>query len=130
MQELAFHSGLSSAFIFSPLSPLPPPSQNKYSLRLLPTMRPALRSLTPTVAKRNMATTADTSGEGLYKMVMANNATYILVIVGTAAAITGGFSLGVNSFWEFNNAGKLYHHVDWSRFAEDDDDDDDDDDDE
>ena len=93
-------------------------------------MRPALRSLTPTVAKRNMATTADTSGEGLYKMVMANNATYILVIVGTAAAITGGFSLGVNSFWEFNNAGKLYHHVDWSRFAEDDDDDDDDDDDE
>ena len=85
-------------------------------------------TMVPTVARRNMA--SDASGEGLYKMLLANNATYVLAIVGISAAVTGGFSVGVNQFWEFNNAGKLYHHVDWSRFAEEDDDDDDDDDDE
>ena len=61
--------------------------------------------------------------------VLSNNATYILAIVGISAAVTGGFSVGVDAFWDFNNSGKQFKDVDWTKFAEEDDDDDDDDDD-
>ena len=102
-------------------------------MRLIPsTMKAAALTSTrraarvPQVAaRRNMSSTS----EKIYDSILSNNATYILAVVGTAAVVTGGFSVTVDAFWEFNNSGKLFHHVNWSAFAEEDDDDDDDDDD-
>jgi len=100
--------------------------------RLLPTLRSAattsVRRGTAAlpVARRNMSSS---TMDKVYDSILSNNATYILAVVGTAAVVTGGFSVTVDAFWEFNNAGKLYDHVNWAAFAEEEDDDDDDDDD-
>ena len=100
--------------------------------RLLPTLRSAATTsvrrgtVAVPVARRNMSSS---TMEKVYDSILSNNATYILAVVGTAAVVTGGFSVTVDAFWEFNNAGKLYDHVNWAAFAEEEDDDDDDDDD-
>ncbi|GBG32384.1 Cytochrome b-c1 complex subunit 9 [Hondaea fermentalgiana] len=62
------------------------------------------------------ATAKSSSGFNLYNVVFASNARYILFVV-TGAAI-GEIFYGFigDSIWEMNNRGKLYHHIDWSKW--------------
>ena len=84
----------------------------------------------PLIFKRNFAVgPKDGALNPVYNAIMKNNTTYIFTIVAVAAVAGVAFNEGVDMMWETANRGKLYHHVDWSVFAEEDDEDDDDDDD-
>ena len=89
----------------------------------------------PLMFRRNFAVgPKDGALKPVYDTIMKNNTTYIFTIVAVAAVAGVGFNGAVDMMWETANRGKLYHHVDWSVFAEegedeDDDEDDDDDDD-
>ena len=75
--------------------------------------------------KRNFAAgKKDGALKPVYDAVMKNNTTYIFTIVAAAAVAGVGFNGAVDMMWETANRGKLYHHVDWSRFKEEDEDDD------
>ena len=85
----------------------------------------------PLIFKRNFAVgPKDGALKPVYNAIMKNNTTYIFTIVAAAAVAGVAFNEGVDMIWETANRGKLYHHIDWSVFAEEDEDDDDDDDDE
>ena len=85
----------------------------------------------PLLFRRNFAVgPKDGALKPVYDTLMKNNTTYIFTIVAAAAVAGVAFNEGVDMIWETANRGKLYHHIDWSVFAEEDEDDDDDDDDE
>ena len=88
-------------------------------------------SVRPLLFRRNFAVgPKDGALKPVYDTLMKNNTTYIFTIVAAAAVAGVAFNEGVDMIWETANRGKLYHHIDWSVFAEEDEDDDDDDDDE
>mmetsp|Transcript_5331 Transcript_5331/g.6431 ORF Transcript_5331/g.6431 Transcript_5331/m.6431 type:complete len:119 (+) Transcript_5331:246-602(+) len=69
----------------------------------------------------------------VYNIGMSSNSRYILFILLGAAVGEALFGLTGDLIWDMNNRGKLYHHIDWSKWESiyvDDDDDEDDEDDE
>ena len=65
----------------------------------------------------------------IYKTALSSNSSYVFFTVAAACVATWGYGQVVEGFWEANNAGKLFHHVNWDRFKEEEEEDDDDDDD-
>mmetsp|Transcript_4907 Transcript_4907/g.10159 ORF Transcript_4907/g.10159 Transcript_4907/m.10159 type:complete len:111 (+) Transcript_4907:81-413(+) len=83
--------------------------------------RAATRSARPALSQgvraRNMATSAaPASGFSLYNTLFSSNARYVLFVVAGATAGELVYGFVGDSIWEMNNRGKLYHHIDWSKW--------------
>ena len=63
----------------------------------------------------------------LYNTFMSSNVRYVSLIVAGAVVAEVTYGAVTDTIWETLNQGKLFHHVDWSKFDEAEDDDDDDD---
>ncbi|CCI48612.1 unnamed protein product [Albugo candida] len=67
--------------------------------------------------------------ETLYRAFMKRNMTYVTTIVIATIAAEAVYGTATDSFWETMNRGRLYHHVDWSKFKTEEDEDEDEEDD-
>eukprot|EP00936_MAST-01D_sp_MAST-1D-sp1_P000593 g593.t1 len=105
--------------------------------RLVTSIRPALgRSISSATlgarpAARRAPQVALVPSRGLndtaYQTFFKSNVRYVTFIVAGAVALEVVYGSATDMLWESMNRGKLFHHVDWTKFKTDDDDDDDDD---
>ncbi|CAI5740824.1 unnamed protein product [Hyaloperonospora brassicae] len=55
--------------------------------------------------------------DGVYKTFMKSTPVYVTTVLVAALVGEGVYGAATNYVWEANNRGRLYHHVDWSKFA-------------
>ncbi|CAH0486000.1 unnamed protein product [Peronospora farinosa] len=56
--------------------------------------------------------------DGLYKVFMKSTPVYVTTVLIAALVAEGVYGSATNYIWEANNRGRLYHHIDWSKFAQ------------
>ncbi|KAG6599685.1 ubiquinol cytochrome c reductase subunit qcr9 [Phytophthora cinnamomi] len=56
--------------------------------------------------------------DGAYKLFMKSTPVYVTTVLIAALVVEGVYGSATNYIWEANNRGRLYHHIDWSKFAE------------
>ncbi|POM66927.1 mitochondrial protein [Phytophthora palmivora] len=56
--------------------------------------------------------------DGAYKVFMKSTPVYVTTVLIAALVVEGVYGSATNYIWEANNRGRLYHHIDWSKFAE------------
>ncbi|KAG7398333.1 hypothetical protein PHYBOEH_011241 [Phytophthora boehmeriae] len=78
-------------------------------------------------AKRQGARMASTkqssvNGKGslhsIYNIFMKSTPTYVTEVLIATLVVESVYGATTNYIWEVNNRGRLYHHIDWSKFAE------------
>ncbi len=68
-------------------------------------------------ANRNMMTAGTNIASFLQKNVWGkSNVAYVAYVLVGAIVCQEIFVNVTDSVWEYSNQGKLYHHVDWSKF--------------
>ncbi|GAB5032435.1 ubiquinol-cytochrome c reductase complex kda protein [Nannochloropsis oceanica] len=84
--------------------------------RTMAAQRPAMAG----AGRRGLATTSSSGGGALYhtlyKNVFRSNIAYLTYVFAGAIAVEWVYSKGIDTAWELSNSGKLYHHVDWSKW--------------
>ena len=96
-------------------------------------LRPAGTALARRAAARAVPVTAMRQMSGAspvlktaYNTIWRRNATYMLYVIGGAVVCEMIYGKLTDSIWEAANSGKMYHHIDWTKFKTDDDEDEDD----
>ncbi|CAH0515888.1 unnamed protein product [Peronospora belbahrii] len=54
----------------------------------------------------------------IYKVFMKSTPVYVTTVLVAALVMEGVYGSATNYIWEASNRGRLYHHIDWSKFAE------------
>ncbi|EEY55728.1 uncharacterized protein PITG_09699 [Phytophthora infestans T30-4] len=60
--------------------------------------------------------------DGAYNIFMKSSPVYVTTVLIATLIAEGVYGSATNYIWEANNRGRLYHHIDWSKFAEDEED--------
>ncbi|KAG6959450.1 hypothetical protein JG688_00010063 [Phytophthora aleatoria] len=53
-----------------------------------------------------------------YKVFMKSTPVYVTTVLIATLIAEGVYGSATNYIWEASNRGRLYHHIDWSKFAE------------
>lgn len=62
--------------------------------------------------------------DGAYKVFMKSTPVYVTTVLIATLVAEGIYGSATNYIWEANNRGRLYHHIDWSKFASEEEDED------
>ncbi|CEG37736.1 ubiquinol cytochrome c reductase subunit qcr9 [Plasmopara halstedii] len=55
--------------------------------------------------------------DGAYKVFMKSTPVYVTTVLIATLVAEGIYGSATNYIWETNNRGRLYHHIDWSKFS-------------
>lgn len=55
--------------------------------------------------------------DGVYKLFMKSAPVYVTTVLIATLIAEGVYGSATNYIWEASNRGRLYHHIDWSKFA-------------